>query len=217
MSKQRTKATRKSGAAGDPATEPAQVSADKGQAVATAGETVAKALGDDPSKAVSSLLAQFEEMTKKNLELQKEVEALRTTAGVQPKEEGGSRIVSGKVPDLELEKPTPASVATGDFAVFRSPYPGFKQVIRRSEVIRHPNGDYHIQPPMLAEFTRGVCVLYDQEEIQLMRQKLAEKTRKGEADFIEVTDEKIKKDAMKGQRVFVSNTVTPDTPAESLI
>ena len=118
---------------------------------------------------------------------------------------------------MELETPVPATAESGEFAVFRSPFPGFKQVIRRSEVIRHPNGDYHVDPPLLAEFTRGVCVLYDEEEIALMRKKLQEKTTKGEADFIEITDPGIKKQAMKGQRVIKSQSVTVDTPAESLI
>ena len=84
-------------------------------------------------------------------------------------------------------------------------------------MIRHPNGDYHIDPPLLAEFTRGVCVLYDPDEIELMRKKLEQKTKRGEADYIEISDPSIKSDAMKGQRVFVSESVTVDTPLESLV
>lgn len=221
MAKQRKKAADEPAAAGGLAVatepEPVQVGANKEKAIEESAVTLAKTLGDDPSKAVSSLLAQFEEMTRKNLELQKEIEGLRTTAGVQGKEDGGSRVVTGKAPDLELTKPAPATAETGEYAVFRSPFPGFKQVIRASNVIRHPNGDYHIEPPLMAEFTRGVCVLYDPDEIELMRKKLAQKTRKGEADFIEVTDPSIKKDAVKGQRVFVSDSVTADTPANALI
>ena len=177
------------------------------------GEALAQA---DPTKVMSELLEKVTVLTTRVEQLTRENELLKQ-GGVQDPTMGGRRLVTGKEPELELERPKPESAETGDFAVFRSPYPGFKQVIQRYDPIVHPNGDKTIRAPLMAEFTRGVCVLYDQEEIELMRKKLREKTKKGEADFIEIKDPAIKETAMTGQRVIVSDSVTVDTPAEALI
>ena len=166
---------------------------------------------------VGSLLVEFEKMVKEKEDLRKEVEALRSAAGIQDPTDGGRRVVTGKADELTLKKPLPATAKTETYAVFRSPFPGFKQVIRKSKRHAFADGEYYIEPPVVAEFTRGVCVLYDTELIDMMREKMEEKERKGEADFIEVTDSKLKDEVIAGTRSVQSPEVTVDTPAESLI
>lgn len=173
--------------------------------------------GEDPVVKVSTLIGQFEEMARANLELKTEIDGLRAVAAVQDPKLGGSRIVSGEEP-FRIEQPEGTGPGSKDGgAVFRSPYPGFKQVIKRSNTVHHPNGEYHVQPPLVAEFTKGLCILYDEEEIELMRKKLKEKETRGELDFIEVTNDEVKKAALQGTAHIVSPTVTTETPMDALI
>ncbi len=174
-----------------------------------------RALGE-PTIEVKSLLAEFQKIADVNRKLAQEIEELKEIAGTQDPREGGHRIVSGQAPDIAIDKPLPTEVPE-NCAVFRSPYPGFRQVIRKGSITHHPNGETTIDAPLIAEFMRGVCVLHDTDEIEMMRTKLKAKSDKGEADFIEVSDPEVKAAAIHGTKAITSPEVSVDTPASSLV
>lgn len=174
---------------------------------------------DEAAELMGSLLEQFSEITKQNRILLAKVEALekaKEQGGIQDPKWGGRRVAGGPEPTTTIireAEPDPA-----EYAVFRSPFPGLRQVVRKGDTQRHPNGDVTFDPPLVAEFSRGVCVVYDEEMIELLRKKMAEKKRKGIVDFIEVTDPALKKVAMKGTTHITSRAgITPDTPLDALI
>lgn len=174
----------------------------------------------DPNEAITTLLARMEELENQNnaltSELNKKDVALKALAAQAP-EDGGRRLVRGGSGDefkLPVEDEPKEDV---EFAVFRSPYPGFRQVYQKGKKIRYDDGESDLIPPKVAQFDQGVCVLYDPEEIELMRAKMEWKKKRGQVEFIELIDPEVKEAARKGTRSVVSPTVTVDTPAESLI
>lgn len=75
-------------------------------------------------------------------------------------------------------------------ALFKSDFPGFKQVLQPGRTNHFPNGDMELIPPKVAEFVNGTFRTSDAEEIELLRGKIALKERKGRRkDFVEITGE----------------------------
>lgn len=172
---------------------------------------VAKMQEGDPDM-LMKLMAQVEELTRQNAEAKRRNAELE--AQVLPAE-GGRRLVRGENPsDFELPE---IALPISDVAVFRSPFNGYRQVIRSGRYEVDATGERMYVPPMFAQFHDGVCVLDDDEEIALLRKKLEKKQKKGINDFIEVTDPEIKRAALQGNVRIASLTVTTDTPLEDVI
>lgn len=179
-------------------------------AVAEALETV------DGTAAVSAILSEVRSLTTKLDELSKENDQLRD-ALLQNPSEGGRKIVSGKdafeVPQVK-EPP-----AAGTYAVFRSTSMGLQQKLVKSKKERYADGESEIVPPVFASFDKGVCVLYEEDEIKLMRERAVLNKKMGKPIFVEITDSDQKESALKGElsgRVIKSQTVTVETALEEL-
>ncbi len=125
---------------------------------------------------VTELTTTVERLKTENAELQK--------LGTQSPEDGGRRIVGG---ENAIELPQQQEPSPQDFAVFRSPYGGFRQKLIPGRAVYHGT-DYHIVPPVFAEFMRGTCILYDKEQIEIMRGIEIENKQKGRPVFVEVRD-----------------------------
>lgn len=167
--------------------------------------------------ALATMLIEFKSTLEKVNKLTEENEKLRDQL-VQDPSQGGKRIVDGEAAfDVPRPKEPPPA---GTFAVFRSPSPGFRQKLVRSKKIRFENGDTEIIPPQFAEFEKGVCLLKDKEQIELMRGIEQENLASGVPVFVEIEDEDQIKAALSGKlaaRSIKSQTVTADTSLAELV
>lgn len=183
--------------------------------------TAADALGDElaneaPGAALIAMLAEFKKLTVKVDSLETENKEMRD-ALVMEKDSGGRYLVRGEHP---LPLPIQEEPLDYDaFAVFRSPSGGFKQKLIKSSKTRFDNGDTEISAPIFGEFEEGVCILHDEDLIELMRKKEKENLLKGKPMFVEVSDKEQKLAAHQGKlkaRVIKSQSVTVDTPLAEL-
>lgn len=183
--------------------------------------TAADALGEElaneaPGAALIAMLAEFKKLTVKVDSLETENKEMRD-ALVMEKDSGGRYLVRGEHPlPLPIQE---EPIDYNAFAVFRSPSSGFKQKIIKSNKERFENGEVEITPPIFAEFTDGVCLLYDEEQIGLMRKKEEENLLLGRPMFVEVSDKEQKLAARQGKlkaRKIRSQSVTVDTPLAEL-
>ena len=183
--------------------------------------TAADALGDElaneaPGAALIAMLAEFKKLTVKVDTLETENKEMRE-ALVMEKDSGGRYLVRGEhpVPLPIQEEPLDYNA----FAVFRSPSSGFKQKLIRSKKNRFENGEVEIVAPIFAEFESGVCLLHDEDLIEIMRAKEKENLTLGKPMFVEVSDKEQKLAARQGKlkaRVIKSQSVTVDTPLAEL-
>lgn len=167
---------------------------------------------------LAEVMANQNEIMKQNLELKAENDKLKD-ALIQNPAEGGRRIVGGKDEGYELpiqDEPMDSE----DYAVFASHSPGLQQKLIAGKKDWKPNGEYEIDEPVFARFERGICVLVEPEQIELMRQREKKDKIKGPVKFYELTDAKQKEDARKGllgARSIKSQTVTSETPLSDLV
>lgn len=167
----------------------------------------------EPGAALAAILKEVRDATAKLTELTNENADLREKLAANDREAGLVR-VGGPDDDFVIPVPDDA-VKEGAFALWRSPSPGQKVVLFRFPKDRHPNGDYEIVPPILAEFEKGVCTLTDEKQIEEMRSRERENMAKGVPIFVEITDKEQMALARKGQlhsRNIASNQgITPDS------
>lgn len=175
-------------------------------------EEVAAPEEDEAAKLMGSLIEKLMQLTSQVEGLSQENAQLKRDLGTQDPSAYRRKVD----PDFQVpvqHEPLPP----GEYAVFRSPFPGFKQVLKRGKTEHYADGDRSVTGPVLAEFQRGVCVLYDPELIEIMRQKFNEKQRMGVVEFVEVKDPELKKAAIVGTRAVVNPKITVDTPLAEVL
>lgn len=170
----------------------------------------------EPGAALAALLEQVRSSLEKSNDLAMEVAALKTTIAEQQAEARAGGLVNVGGPDDDFVIPVPeGTVNQGPFALWRSPSPGFQQVLIRSMKKRYENGETEIIPAVIAPFDRGVCVLTDEEEITLMRIVEQRNMEMGVPVFVEITDPEQMSLARKGllhsRNITSKQGITPDS------
>lgn len=166
---------------------------------------------------LAEVMATQNEILKQNIELKAENNRLKD-ALIQSPAEGGQRIVGG---EPRFEMPTQEEpMDIDDYAVFTSPFPGYQVKLIPGKKNWLPNGESEIVNPLFARFDKGICVLTEDNEIELMRAKEQKNKIKGQTTFREIVEKDQKEAARQGKlgpRSIKSQTVSVETSIADLL
>ncbi len=170
----------------------------------------------EPGAALTALLEQVQASLLKNNELVMEVAALKSTIAEQQAESRAGGIVNVGGPDDDFVIPVPeGTVEEGPFALWRSPSPGMGQVLFSYAPTVYANGEMHLNPPVVAQFEKGVCVLTEEKHIDKMRTIEQKNMAAGVPVFVEITDKEQMSLARKGllhsRNITSKQGITPES------